>query len=68
MGKIVDGSEHFYFIGEAAYKDTFNAKETHLTQTARELTVDIYTKGPQSPIVSAFSRGQHNCADNDCPK
>ncbi len=68
LEKVAFGTQHIYLLGEAKYRDTVGSEKLHITQFAKELTVDIATYGVQRPIASAFTRGQHNCADDDCPK
>jgi hypothetical protein len=68
MQSVADGPMHFYFLGEARYRDGIDKITEHVTQYAKELVLDLTTDGRQSPIASAISRGRHNCADKDCPE
>lgn len=65
--KVIAGTEHIYFIGQAIYLDGIDPKP-HLMQVAKELVIDTKSFGLQKPIASAISVGRHNCADDDCPK
>jgi hypothetical protein len=65
VGSIRDGILHAYLLGEARYADIITRKP-RVTEFAKELTAEIGAI-PGNAIISAISRGQHNCADEDCP-
>jgi hypothetical protein len=75
--QVRDGHGHAYIIGDIAYKDRLDEGAQHRTQFSFEL-IDINIFDPPTipnnnaitPAVflSFQPRGQHNCADEDCPK
>ncbi len=66
---VARGGEHIYFLGEIRYVDSIDHTRPRITQFAKELILDTAMPSPGfGSVISAYSRGQHNCVDRDCPK
>jgi hypothetical protein len=69
---------HLYLLGDISYGDRLDAKASHRTQFAYEI-MDIniidqqFLPGTQIVVAplnvraSMTTRGDHNCADEECP-
>jgi hypothetical protein len=79
LRQIRDGKLYGYLIGESVYQDRLDDRVTHRTQFSWEVT-DINIEDPPPNFVAIqpnaapnvrmnfVPRGQHNCADEECPK
>ena len=67
--RVVQNSEHIYFVGEIRYLDGVDKVHERVTEFAKELALDTQTLDPgYGSRAAVYNRGQHNCADDDCPK
>jgi hypothetical protein len=69
-----------YLMGEISYRDSLDGATVHKTQFSWEVidvnVTDAPEKSPGVPnpdipsriLIGLTPRGQHNCADDDCPK
>lgn len=73
------GKLHAYLMGEITYFDRLDDYTLHRTQFDWEIIDVIFTDEKIDPVTKAVivperidlnaqGRGQHNCADEDCPK
>jgi hypothetical protein len=80
VGKYIkDGRLHGYVMGEVTYRDRLDDTIVHDTQFAWEV-IDVNIHDVPANILAAMPDaapqvtvgfrpfGQHNCADDECPK
>jgi hypothetical protein len=79
LRQIRDGKLYGYLMGESVYRDRLDDSVTHRTQFSWEVT-DINIEDPPPDVfaippnaapkvqMNFVPRGQHNCADEECPK
>ena len=80
MQQIKLHKAHGYLMGEICYRDSLDGATVHKTQFSWEVIdvniTDAPEKSPGVPnpdvppsvLIGLAPRGQHNCADDDCPK
>jgi hypothetical protein len=69
MDAISKGAKFGYFTMEALYRDRLNPDVMRLTENAFEIVIYGVTEGTGNNAVNVHlvPRGEHNCADEDCP-